>query len=104
MIKRFKIFEQRINPEEIEFKSNLRWFNEHPKVFNKQEELDMIKDLFEQRKILQDILDIPQITEMDPYGEENWTDIPDVMIAMKNPIAKMVRILEERLKLLRSFK
>lgn len=79
MITKFKIFEA-INPDEIEFKSNLRWFNEHPKVFNKEEEQEMIKDLAEQRKTLQDILAVPTITELDPYGEENWTDIPDVII------------------------
>jgi hypothetical protein len=104
-IKNFKLFEQSEPQFEIEFKSNLSWYNKHSKIWTKEEDDELIKLLKEEIEKMEDFNNAPKNDEVDPYGEEEWRD--DFIYQhpfFRNSTNKIVAILAERLKLLRSFK
>lgn len=112
MITKFKLFES-IDVDNIKFKSNITWFNRHPKIYSKEEEEDLLSDLSKHQEKLDRIEkylkgDYNVITDEDPYGEENWGDEPEpvsrIDLEFKNSTIKLIDIIKERIKILRSFK
>jgi len=120
MIKKFKMFES-ISAEDIKYKSNLTWYNEHPKIYSKEEEEGLLKELQYHEKRIEKVKEIAKLKaikndsvdkKIDPYGEEDWGDDDyydedaDYLVRMKmdKMIIRLIDILKERIKILRSFK
>jgi len=111
MIKTFKLFEQL--EDDIQFKSNKTWYNNHSKIYTEEEEKEIILAIlreinkFKTRDVVQSV---SVVSEQDPYGEEDWSDsnmlpMSPMDIKIRDAFSKkIISILQERLELLRSFK
>lgn len=73
-LKNFKLFEQSESTPEIEFKSNLSWYNKHSKIWTKEEDYELTKFLKEEIEKMEDFNNAPKNDEIDPYNEEEWRD------------------------------
>lgn len=92
-------------PFEVKHKSNITWFKNHNKIWTQEEENELIKEIIKNKNQKEDFDKAPKNVDLDPYGEEEWRD--DFIYQQpffKSSTNKMLSILIERLKLLRSFR
>lgn len=105
-IKTFEEFlNEDINVDDIKFKSTKTWYNKHSKIYSKEEEDELLKDLKRAEEKLKEMEDsFIGHEEDDPNREENWDNNILMDFGGEKEQRLLINIIKERLKILRSFK